>query len=84
MATAAVRRHCGETEACSLGEKEHNCRVVGTRSKEEGIVAGGGVALLQAGAAVFKRLTGLTGDEATGAKIVDDMQAAWDALPPLS
>ena len=38
---------------------------------EEGIVAGGGVALLQAGAAVFKRLTGLTGDEATGAKIVE-------------
>jgi len=38
---------------------------------EEGIVAGGGVALLQAGAAVFKKLSGLTGDEATGAKIVE-------------
>jgi chaperonin GroEL len=38
---------------------------------EEGLVAGGGVALLQAGAAVFKKLSGLTGDEATGAKIVE-------------
>ncbi|MEY4418708.1 MAG: hypothetical protein RIR15_30 [Actinomycetota bacterium] len=38
---------------------------------EEGIVAGGGVALLQAGTAAFKKLTGLTGDEATGAKIVE-------------
>ena len=41
LATAAVRRHCGETEACSLGEKEHNCRVVGTRSKEEGMATAG-------------------------------------------
>ena len=38
---------------------------------EEGIVAGGGVALLQAATAAFKKLTGLTGDEATGAKIVE-------------
>ena len=37
---------------------------------EEGIVAGGGVALLQAATAAFKKLK-LEGDEATGAKIVE-------------
>ena len=37
---------------------------------EEGIVAGGGVALLQAGKAAFAKLK-LDGDEATGAKIVE-------------
>ena len=36
---------------------------------EEGVVAGGGVALLQAGKNAFKKLE-LTGDEATGAQIV--------------
>ncbi|RAD03827.1 molecular chaperone GroEL, partial [Burkholderia multivorans] len=36
---------------------------------EEGIVAGGGVALIQAGKAAFDDLS-LTGDEATGANIV--------------
>ena len=45
---------------------------------EEGIVAGGGVALIQAGKAAFATaaLTELTGDEATGAGIV---RAAIDA-----
>ncbi len=37
---------------------------------EEGIVAGGGVALLQASKKAFEKLK-LTGDEATGAKIVE-------------
>ena len=36
---------------------------------EEGVVAGGGVALLQAGRSAFDKLD-LTGDEATGAQIV--------------
>jgi chaperonin GroEL len=36
---------------------------------EEGVVAGGGVALLQAGQNAFKKLE-LAGDEATGAQIV--------------
>jgi chaperonin GroEL len=36
---------------------------------DEGVVAGGGVALLQAGADTFDKLT-LVGDEATGANIV--------------
>jgi chaperonin GroEL len=45
---------------------------------EEGIVAGGGVALIQAGAKAFETsaLTELEGDEATGAAIV---RAAIDA-----
>lgn len=38
-------------------------------AKEEGIVAGGGVALIQAGAKAFENL-GLEGDEETGANIV--------------
>jgi chaperonin GroEL len=37
---------------------------------EEGIVAGGGVALIQAAKAVFEKLE-LTGDEATGAQLVN-------------
>jgi chaperonin GroEL len=37
---------------------------------EEGIVAGGGVALLNAGEAVSATLEGLEGDERTGAKII--------------
>jgi len=37
---------------------------------EEGIVAGGGVALLQASATAFDKLD-LSGDEATGARIVE-------------
>ncbi len=36
---------------------------------EEGVVAGGGVALVQAGKKAFEKLE-LTGDEATGAQIV--------------
>src|SRR5205807_734240 len=38
-------------------------------SEEEGIVPGGGVSLIQAGALAFEKLE-LTGDEATGANIV--------------
>jgi Chaperonin GroEL (HSP60 family) len=37
---------------------------------EEGVVPGGGVALLRAQAAVLKALESLTGDEATGARLV--------------
>jgi chaperonin GroEL len=37
---------------------------------EEGIVAGGGVALIQAGKTAFDSLSSLEGDEATGASIV--------------
>ena len=42
---------------------------VAVGQREEGIVAGGGVALIQAGKTAFEKLH-LTGDEATGANIV--------------
>ena len=64
----------GAATEVELKERKHSIEDAVRNAKaavEEGIVAGGGVALLQAGAAVFKRLTGLTGDEATGAKIVE-------------
>ena len=64
----------GAATEVELKERKHRIEDAVRNAKaavEEGIVAGGGVALLQAAAAVFKRLTGLTGDEATGAKIVE-------------
>ena len=64
----------GAATEVELKERKHRIEDAVRNAKaavEEGIVAGGGVALLQAGAAVFKRLTDLTGDEATGAKIVE-------------
>ena len=64
----------GAATEVELKERKHRIEDAVRNAKaavEEGIVAGGGVALLQAGAAVFKRLSGLTGDEATGAKIVE-------------
>ena len=64
----------GAATEVELNERKHRIEDAVRNAKaavEEGIVAGGGVALLQAGAAVFKRLSGLTGDEATGAKIVE-------------
>jgi chaperonin GroEL len=64
----------GAATEVELKERKHRIEDAVRNAKaavEEGIVAGGGVALLQAGAAVFKRLADLTGDEATGAKIVE-------------
>jgi chaperonin GroEL len=64
----------GAATEVELKERKHRIEDAVRNAKaavEEGIVAGGGVALLQAGAAVFKKLSGLTGDEATGAKIVE-------------
>ena len=64
----------GAATEVELKERKHRIEDAVRNAKaavEEGIVAGGGVALLQAGAAVFKKLCGLTGDEATGAKIVE-------------
>jgi chaperonin GroEL len=65
----------GAATEVELKERKHRIEDAVRNAKaavEEGIVAGGGVALLQAGAAVFKKLSGLTGDEATGAKIVEN------------
>jgi len=64
----------GAATEVELKERKHRIEDAVRNAKaavEEGIVAGGGVALLQAGAAVFKKLSGLTGDEATGAKRVE-------------
>jgi chaperonin GroEL len=63
----------GAATEVELKERKHRIEDAVRNAKaavEEGIVAGGGVALLQA-SAVFEKLEGeLTGDEATGAAIV--------------
>ncbi|WP_028934416.1 chaperonin GroEL [Pseudonocardia spinosispora] len=62
----------GAATEVELKERKHRIEDAVRNAKaavEEGIVAGGGVALLQAGATVFDGL-GLDGDEATGANIV--------------
>jgi len=63
----------GAATEVELKERKHRIEDAVRNAKaavEEGIVAGGGVALLQAGHAVFAKLK-LEGDEATGAKIVE-------------
>ncbi|WP_332644494.1 chaperonin GroEL [Aeromicrobium sp.] len=62
----------GAATEVELKERKHRIEDAVRNAKaavEEGIVAGGGVALVQATAAVFEKLT-LEGDEATGANIV--------------
>ena len=63
----------GAATEVELKERKHRIEDAVRNAKaavEEGIVAGGGVALLQAGKIAFGKLS-LTGDEATGAKIVE-------------
>jgi len=63
----------GAATEVELKERKHRIEDAVRNAKaavEEGIVAGGGVALLQAAKGVFDKLK-LTGDEATGAKIVE-------------
>ena len=63
----------GAATEVELKERKHRIEDAVRNAKaavEEGIVAGGGVALLQAGTAAFAKLK-LEGDEATGAKIVE-------------
>uniref|UniRef100_UPI00286CE133 chaperonin GroEL n=1 Tax=Pseudolysinimonas sp. TaxID=2680009 RepID=UPI00286CE133 len=65
----------GAATEVELKERKHRIEDAVRNAKaavEEGIVAGGGVALIQAGKAAFagKAVTGLKGDEATGANIV--------------
>ena len=63
----------GAATEVELKERKHRIEDAVRNAKaavEEGIVAGGGVALLQAATAAFKKLK-LVGDEATGAKIVE-------------
>ena len=62
----------GAATEVELKERKHRIEDAVRNAKaavDEGIVAGGGVALIQAGARAFESLT-LEGDEATGAKIV--------------
>ncbi len=62
----------GAATEVELKERKHRIEDAVRNAKaavEEGIVAGGGVALVQAAAAVFEKLE-LSGDEATGANIV--------------
>jgi chaperonin GroEL len=62
----------GAATEVELKERKHRIEDAVRNAKaavEEGIVAGGGVALLQAGQNAFKKLE-LNGDEATGATIV--------------
>jgi chaperonin GroEL len=62
----------GAATEVELKERKHRIEDAVRNAKaavEEGIVAGGGVALLQAGIIAFEKLD-LTGDEATGANIV--------------
>ncbi|MGO2634379.1 MAG: chaperonin GroEL [Galactobacter sp.] len=62
----------GAATEVELKERKHRIEDAVRNAKaavEEGIVAGGGVALIQAGAVAFEKLV-LEGDEATGAAIV--------------
>jgi chaperonin GroEL len=63
----------GAATEVELKEKKHRIEDAVSTTKaaiEEGVVPGGGVALLRAQAAVFKLAETLTGDEATGARLV--------------
>ena len=63
----------GAATEVELKEKKHRIEdaVSATRAAiEEGVVAGGGTALLRSRPAVLKVVEGLTGDEATGARTV--------------
>jgi chaperonin GroEL len=63
----------GAATEVELKERKHRIEDAVRNAKaavEEGIVAGGGVALLQASKIAFSKLK-LTGDEATGGKIVE-------------
>jgi len=63
----------GAATEVELKERKHRIEDAVRNAKaavEEGIVAGGGVALLQASKKAFEKLK-LSGDEATGAKIVE-------------
>ena len=63
----------GAATEVELKEKKHRIEDAVSTTKaaiEEGVVPGGGVALLRSQAAVLKAAEALTGDEATGARIV--------------
>ncbi len=68
----------GAATEVELKERKHRIEDAVRNAKaavEEGIVAGGGVSLIQAGEKAFKNLK-LEGDEATGARIVESALSA--------
>ncbi len=73
----------GAATEVELKERKHRIEDAVRNAKaavEEGIVAGGGVSLIQAGALAFEKLD-LTGDEATGANIVRvALEAPWKQI----
>ena len=63
----------GAATEVELKEKKHRIEDAVSTTKaaiEEGVVPGGGVALLRSQAAVLKAVENMTGDEATGARMV--------------
>ncbi len=69
----------GAATEVELKEKKHRIEdaVSATRAAiEEGVVAGGGTALIRARASVLKVVESLTGDEATGARSIYDSLTA--------
>ncbi|MEY4080017.1 MAG: 60 kDa chaperonin [Actinomycetota bacterium] len=69
----------GAATEVELKEKKHRIEdaISATRAAiEEGVVAGGGTALLRSRASVLKVVESLTGDEATGARTVYDALVA--------
>jgi chaperonin GroEL len=63
----------GAATEVELKEKKHRIEDAVSTTKaaiEEGVVPGGGVALLRSQAAILERISSLSGDEATGARIV--------------
>jgi chaperonin GroEL len=83
MAGGVALIKVGAATEVELKEKKHRIEdaVSATRAAiEEGIVAGGGVALIRAEEAVDPDALGLSGDEATGATIVRKALAAPAAL----
>ena len=63
----------GAATEVELKEKKHRIEDAVSTTKaaiEEGVVPGGGVALLRSQSAVLKAVEGMTGDEATGARMV--------------
>src|SRR4249919_1644914 len=73
LAGGVVLVKVGAATETEMKEKKHRVEdaLQATRAAlEEGVVPGGGVALLNAGDAVKKTLDALEGDEATGARII--------------
>jgi chaperonin GroEL len=79
LARRGAHMNVGAATEVELKEKKHRIEdaISATRAAiEEGVVAGGGTALLRSRPAVLKVVESLTGDEATGARTVYDALVA--------